>query len=91
MVVVLAVMDPPDDLTYASRAEVLARLAAREATIVAQHATIARLQERVALLEQRLGSSGGNGMPGTKPADSLFYQEWFADLRRIGTLRAAAP
>ncbi len=68
MVVVLAVMDPPDDLTYASRAEVLARLAAREATIVAQHATIARLQERVALLEQRLGSSGGKGMPGTKPA-----------------------
>ena len=30
-------------------------------------------------------------LPGTKPADSLFYQEWFADLRRIGTLRAAAP
>jgi hypothetical protein len=30
-------------------------------------------------------------LSGTKPANSLFYQEWFADLRRIGSLRAVTP
>ena len=30
-------------------------------------------------------------LPGTKQADALFYQEWFANVRKIGTLRAVAP
>jgi hypothetical protein len=30
-------------------------------------------------------------LPGTKQANALFYQEWFANLRQIGTLRAVAP
>ena len=30
-------------------------------------------------------------LPGTKQANSLFYQEWFANVRKVGTLRAAAP
>ena len=54
-------MLPDIDLTTATREELLAVIAAQQATITA-------LQERVARLEQRLGSSGGTGMPGTKPA-----------------------
>jgi len=30
-------------------------------------------------------------LPGTKQANGLFYQEWFANVRKIGTLRAVAP
>jgi hypothetical protein len=30
-------------------------------------------------------------LPGTKQANALFYQEWFANVRKIGTLRAVAP
>lgn len=38
------------------------------AVIAAQQRTIAALERRVADLERRLGSSGGTGMPGNKPA-----------------------
>jgi len=48
------------DLTTATRAELLALIAV-------QQATIATLEERITDLERRLGSSGGKGMPGTKP------------------------
>lgn len=48
------------DLTTATRAELLALIAA-------QQQTIATLEQRVADLERRLGSSGGKGVPGTKP------------------------
>jgi transposase len=61
-------MDTDWDPQHATRADLLAALAARDALIAAQQATISTLQERVALLEKRLGSSGGKGMPGTKPA-----------------------
>jgi transposase len=61
-------MEAEPDLSRASRDELLAALAARDATIAAQQATIATLQERITLLEKRLGASGGKGMPGTKPA-----------------------
>jgi transposase len=55
-------MMPPDvDLSAATREELLA-------VIAAQQATIAALQERVAALEQRVGANGGKRMPGTKPA-----------------------
>jgi len=30
-------------------------------------------------------------LPGTKQAKALFYQEWFANVRKVGTLRAVAP
>lgn len=49
------------DPATATREELLA-------VIAAQQATIAQLQGRIATLERRLGSSGGKGMPGTKPA-----------------------
>jgi hypothetical protein len=55
---------PPDvDLSTATREELLA-------VIAAQQATIAALQERVAALEKRLGAGGGKAMPGTKPASA---------------------
>lgn len=53
------------DLTTATRAEVLALLAAQQQTITQQQATIATLEQRVADLERRLGSNGGKGVPGT--------------------------
>jgi transposase len=56
------------DLTAASRAEVLALIATQQQTITRQQVTIAILERRVADLERRLGSSGGAGVPGTKPA-----------------------
>lgn len=59
--IVLSVMPPDVDLTTATHAELLAVIAAQQATITA-------LEERVAALEKRLGASGGKGMPGTKPA-----------------------
>ncbi len=48
-----------DDLAPASREELLA-------VIAAQQATIATLQARIADLERRLGSSGGQSVPGIK-------------------------
>jgi transposase len=54
-------MDETLDLETASRAALLALIAA-------QQQTIATLEGRVGELERRLGSSGGKGMPGTKPA-----------------------
>jgi transposase len=54
-------MAEPLDLTTASREALLA-------VIAAQRQTIATLEGRVRDLERRLGSGGGKGMPGTKPA-----------------------
>jgi hypothetical protein len=61
-------MELPPDLSAATRNELLAVIAAQQTTLAAQQATITQLQARVTMLEQRLGSSGGTGMPGTKPA-----------------------
>lgn len=63
-------MDELLDLRTASRAELLARLAAQQAMITAQQQTIATLEGRIGELERRLGSSGGKGMPGNKPAST---------------------
>ncbi len=60
-------MSARPDLTTATRAELLARIAAQQQTITEQQATIATLEQRVADLERRLGSSGGRGVPGTTP------------------------
>jgi hypothetical protein len=57
------VMATDCDLTTASRDELLA-------VIAAQQRTITTLQQRVEVLERHLGSSGGKGMPGTKPSAS---------------------
>jgi transposase len=54
-------MEPLPDLQHASRAEL-------RALIAAQQQVIATLEARVRQLEQRLGASGGTGVPGTKPA-----------------------
>ena len=51
------------DLRTASREALLA-------VIAAQQQTIATLEGRIRDLERRLGSSGGQGMPGTKPASA---------------------
>lgn len=54
-------MEPGRDLSGASREALLA--------IIAEQAeVIARLAGRITDLERRLGSSGGKGVPGTKPA-----------------------
>lgn len=50
----------PLDLSMASREELLA-------VIVRQQRVIATLTQRISYLEQRLGGSGGKGVPGTKP------------------------
>lgn len=62
------------DLTGATRDELLAVIAAQQATIdeqattlAEQAAVIATLAQRVQDLEWRLGSSGGQGVPGLKP------------------------
>jgi hypothetical protein len=39
----------------------------------------------------REGSGWRVLLPGTKQANSLFYQEWFANVRKVGALRAAGP
>jgi hypothetical protein len=61
-------------LDVARREELLAVIAAQQALIAeqttrlaAQDRVITTLQGRIAELEQRLGSSGGKGVPGTKP------------------------
>jgi transposase len=53
-------MEALPDLGQASHAELLA-------VIAQQQGVIATLEARIAQLEQRLGSSGGKGVPGTKP------------------------
>ena len=60
-------MDGTGDLTTASREELLAVIAAQQAMLTHHTKVIATLQQRIAYLEQRLGSSGGAGVPGTKP------------------------
>jgi hypothetical protein len=30
-------------------------------------------------------------LPGAKQAAALYFQEWFANMRKIGTLRGTAP
>lgn len=60
-------MTESPDLTDAMREDVLAVIAAQQATIRTLERTVATLQARVADLERRLGSSGGGGMPGLKP------------------------
>jgi hypothetical protein len=61
-------METKVDLGSASRDDLLALIAAQQATITALERTVATLQGRIADLERRLGASGGKGMPGTKPA-----------------------
>ncbi|MGH3801802.1 MAG: IS66 family transposase [Pseudonocardiaceae bacterium] len=65
------------ELAGGSREELLAVIAAQQATIAQQQATITTqaavigtLQGRITELERRLGSSGGKGVPGTKPVAS---------------------
>ena len=60
-------MSEPPELAEASRDHLLAVIAALQATVAAQAATIATLEQRVRELERRLGSSGGQGVPGLKP------------------------
>jgi hypothetical protein len=59
--------DDPD-VMYARRDALVALIRAQAEQVAAQAATIATLTARVSELEARLGSSGGRGMPGTKPA-----------------------
>jgi transposase len=61
-------MDSATGLTTATREELLAVIAAQQQTIATQQQAIGTLGRRIAELERRLGSSGGKGMPGTKPA-----------------------
>lgn len=56
------------DLTTVTRAELLALITTLQRPVAEQQTVIATLQQRVHDLEQRLGSGGGTGMPGTKPA-----------------------
>src|SRR5450759_2424668 len=58
------------DLATASRDELLSVIAGQQQTITTQQQTITTLQQRLEGLERRLGSSGGKGMPGTKPVAS---------------------
>jgi len=55
-------------LAAASREDLLQRIADLEAALAQRDAVIAELQKRLSALERRLGSSGGAGMPGNKPA-----------------------
>ena len=63
-------MEPSLERTEATREELLAVIAAQRETIATLAGVVATLQARVAELERRLGSSGGKGMPGTKPASA---------------------
>jgi hypothetical protein len=67
----------PSNLRWAPRAELLALVTAQQAMLVEQQArlatqdqVIATLEGRLRELERRLGSSGGKGVPGTKPVAS---------------------
>ncbi len=59
------------DLIYAPRAELVALIHAQADQLAAQGATIATLTARVREVEARLGSGGGPGMPGLKPAGTV--------------------
>lgn len=59
--------DEPTDLGAASREELVAVIADQQATIARQQQVITALEARITQLERRLGSSGGTGVPGTKP------------------------
>ena len=56
------------DLAGASRDALLLLIAELQARLTERDAVISELQKRIAALERRLGSSGGSGMPGNKPA-----------------------
>jgi transposase len=56
------------NLRTASREDLLALITTLRATVAEQQAVIATVQQRVHDLERKLGSGGGKGMPGTKPA-----------------------
>jgi transposase len=60
--------EQPPNLRLASRDALMALVVAQQTTIAEQAGVIATLEARIAHLEQRLGSSGGQGVPGTKPA-----------------------
>lgn len=66
-----------------------------EAQIARLEATIAALQRRLAEVERRLGSSGGRGMPGTKPATAARAKAAGAPRRGRGSgfarLRSGTP
>lgn len=64
-------MSDERDLTHASREDLLALIAAQRETIATLEQAIGVLQARVTDLERRLGSSGGGGMPGLKPASTV--------------------
>lgn len=59
--------EPEAELAGASREDLLAIIASQRVALAEQAATIATLAQRVADLERRLGSSGGQGVPGIKP------------------------
>lgn len=62
-------MDKTLDLSATSHEQLLALIAEQQAVITQQQTVIQELQRRVAALEKQLRhSSGGGGMPGTKPA-----------------------
>jgi len=61
-------MDTRPDQQELSRAALRAIIATQQAQLAEQAATITALEVRIAQLEQRLGSAGGKGVPGTKPA-----------------------
>lgn len=56
--------------TLARLAAALARIQELETALATRDRTLATLEQRLSQLEARLGSSGGKGVPGTKPADS---------------------
>jgi transposase len=55
-------------IAEASRADLLRLITQLEALLGERDGVIAELQKRITALEQRLGSSGGAGMPGNKAA-----------------------
>ena len=61
-------MSEPIDLGSASRETLLAVIVEQAVRLAAQDEVIATLQQRLSDLERRLGSSGGKGVPGIKPA-----------------------
>ncbi len=88
-------MDERLAMTTATREELVAHVAALEATIAAQQQTIAALEARIRDLERRFGSGGGKGMPGTKPAAALRSKATGTPRTRrargYGRMRSATP
>jgi SAM-dependent methyltransferase len=56
---------------------------ARTPLTAEERATLAQLQGRIAAVERRLGSSGGKGRPGTKPAAATRATATAARLQRL--------